>query len=1161
MELIRNTITNLSQYKDILNNINSHKSTDKPMLATGITDIHKASILASLSFDVDNTILVVTEYEGTAKKIAQDINTITNQETAEVFVSRDLALYQSEVSSREYEQLRLSTLTKLQKNNSECKVIIACIDAVLSHTIPPNDLLDRKFCINCNDEISIKDIAKKLVYSGYELREQVDGVAQFCIRGGILDVFPPNYKNPIRIELWGDTVDTMATFDIETQRRFDNVDMVDIVPANEVLFASSEDLHAKLKSLASRTKLEKSKATFKADLERIESGLTLHSLDKYMTLAYETTATILDYIENPIVVMLEYGDIIERAKNHLWQLNEDYKALLEEGELASSLINFNDDIPMLQNNIKDYPTIYMDNFTRSYTDVKFSNIFEISALGLGTFSGQRNLLKEEITPLIENNHVVFIYAGIKKACDTLAKDLKELGFKAKSIASDTTSFKEIPYGEILVLDGSLTSGFEFSDIKITALTLGRAGETKAKKDRFKKGKALKSLTDLQKGDLVVHVSHGIGIFEGIDKIEMDNTVKDYIKISYAGTDVLYVPVVQLDSVSKYIGTKETGRVKLNKFNSVEWKNTKTRAKKAVDDMADELIELYAKRMQLKGFAFAQDTEWQKDFEQHFPYVETDDQLRCIEEIKLDMEKTSPMDRVLCGDVGFGKTEVAMRACFKAVMGNKQVALLCPTTILAWQHFLSFEKRFEGFPMRIEVLSRFKTPKQQKQIIKDLKAGLIDIVIGTHRVVQKDIEFKDLGLAIIDEEQRFGVKHKERFKEMFSGVDMLTLSATPIPRTLNMAISGIRDMSVIEQAPQDRHPVQSYVIEHDFSIIIDALKKEIRRGGQAYYIHNKVDSIAGCAGNIQLALPEARIRFAHGRMDEKELSEIWRELVEHEIDILVCTTIIETGVDVANCNTLIVEDADKMGLSQLYQLRGRVGRSTRRAFAYFSFTKGKSISEIATKRLQAIREFTKFGSGFHIAMRDLEIRGAGSILGANQHGHMEAIGYDLYIKLLSQAIAKRKGEEPEVIKECLIDLKIDAHIPEQYIETTANRIDVYKKIATVSSNEDKLDIIDELIDRFGEPPKDIISLIDVAMCRNILASLDFVEIVEKPKELILYPRELNMEQVSNLIKGMNGRIMLNASNKPYIIAKPDKNHKGKINSIELLQEIISNLTLT
>ncbi len=557
-------------------------------------------------------------------------------------------------------------------------------------------------------------------------------------------------------------------------------------------------------------------------------------------------------------------------------------------------------------------------------------------------------------------------------------------------------------------------------------------------------------------------------------------------------------------------------------------------------MADELIRLYAERMQVKGHAFSDDSDWQRDFEAHFPYEETDDQLRCVQEIKEDMERQTPMERLLCGDVGFGKTEVALRAAFKCVLDSKQCAILCPTTILAWQHYQTVLKRMEGFPIKVELLSRFRTPKQQKEIIKQLKTGEIDIIIGTHRLVQKDIEFKDLGLAIIDEEQRFGVAHKERFKEMLRGVDMLTLSATPIPRTLNMAMSGIRDMSVIEEPPQDRHPVQTYVVEYDFSIICDAIRRELRRNGQVYYIHNRVESIENCAAKLKNAIPDARIGIAHGKMSEDDLSAVWRQLMEHEIDILVCTTIIETGVDVPNCNTLIIENADYMGLSQLYQLRGRVGRSSRRAFAYFTFHRGKVLSEVATKRLAAIREFTKFGSGFRIALRDLEIRGAGSILGARQHGHMEAVGYDMYLRLLSEAVSEKRGEAPiRKTEECLVDIQIDAHIPEKYISNLSQRIDVYKKIACVRTETDCMEMLDELIDRFGDPPASVKGLIDIAMLRNTAAMLGFTEINQKGDALLMVPEKLDMALAGVLASVLNGRVFVNAGAKPYISVKMKK----------------------
>ena len=651
---------------------------------------------------------------------------------------------------------------------------------------------------------------------------------------------------------------------------------------------------------------------------------------------------------------------------------------------------------------------------------------------------------------------------------------------------------------------------------------------------------------------MVHSAHGIGIFEGIIKKEIQGLIKDYIKIRYAGTDTLFVPVTQLDLVTKYIGGREDAGVRLNKLNSDTWSKTRQRVKKAVSDMAKELIQLYAKRLQTKGFAFSPDGDWQREFEERFEYDETEDQLRCAAEIKGDMERESPMDRLLCGDVGFGKTEVALRAVFKCVLDGKQCAVMVPTTILAWQHYQTFLRRLEGYPITVELLSRFRTPKEQREILKKLAEGRIDVVVGTHKLVQKDVKFRDLGLCIIDEEQRFGVAHKERFKELRTSVDMLTLSATPIPRTLNMAMSGIRDMSVIEEAPQDRHPVQTYVLEYSEPIVTEAVRKELRRGGQVFYLHNRVDSIQSCAARLAEKLPGALVRTAHGKMGEDELSEIWRQLLERQIDVLVCTTIIEAGIDVPNCNTLIIEDADCMGLSQLYQLRGRVGRSTRRAYAYFTFRRGRVLTEVGEKRLAAIREFTAFGSGFRIAMRDLEIRGAGDILGSQQHGQMESVGYDLYLKLLGEAISEEKGEPVEKAGECLVDVQLEAHIPEDYIADLSQRIDIYKKIACVYTREDYMDTMDELIDRFGEPPAAVAGLLEVALVRNGAARLGIREISQRGQNLLFFPEAPpTVESIVTLTQGMKGRVMVSGGQKPYFTVRPQKGQKP----LEVIQEFI------
>ena len=704
---------------------------------------------------------------------------------------------------------------------------------------------------------------------------------------------------------------------------------------------------------------------------------------------------------------------------------------------------------------------------------------------------------------------------------------------------------------VLVTAKSLSAGFAYPENKTAVIVQTRMHSSKKRRFKHKAGLEIQTLSDLHPGDLVVHTMHGIGRFIGIHKLELEGIIKDYITIQYAGTEKLYVPVTQMDLVSRYIGAQDESAVKLNKLSSPQWMKTCNHVKKAVRDMADELMKLYAKREKSQGYAFSPDDEIQHDFEERFPYAETEDQLQSIGEIKADMEQPRPMDRLLCGDVGFGKTEVAFRAAMKCVLSSRQCAILAPTTVLALQHYRTALQRFDRMPVRIEMLSRFRTAKEQKKILADLEKGKIDIIIGTHRIVQKDVKFYALGLAVIDEEQRFGVAHKERFKEIFAGIDVLTLSATPIPRTLNMALSGIRDMSVLSEPPQDRYPVQTYVTEYQDGIVMQAISRELKRGGQIYYIHNRIDTILNCAARIQAMFPDARIAVAHGRLSEEEMSDIWQSVVENETDILICTTIIETGVDVANVNTLIIEDSDKLGLSQLYQLRGRVGRSNRRAYAYFLFKKDKVLSEVASKRLEAMREFTQFGSGFRIAMRDLEIRGAGSILGGRQHGHMETVGYDMYMQMLNEAIAEAKGEPIQKAAACSVDIQIEAYIPENYIESTSSRIDIYRKIATVHDESDESELIDELIDRYGEPPKAILGLIKVSLLRNAAAALGITEITQRNGSLqfyILLPKDC---QLMALSAKYGRRILFSCKEKPFIGVKLLSNQPPA----DLMQEVV------
>ncbi|KAF5036002.1 Transcription-repair-coupling factor [anaerobic digester metagenome] len=765
--------------------------------------------------------------------------------------------------------------------------------------------------------------------------------------------------------------------------------------------------------------------------------------------------------------------------------------------------------------------------------MRLRGLLNIHALALAPWGGELEHLLEDVRPYVHNGYSVTVLLPTRRGCEALVRDLVAEGVDATYAESPAFA------PGVIVTDLTISAGFEYPEDKIAVLSHARAAAPPKRLKKRRASDAIRSLSDLSEGDYVVHTTHGIGVFSGIVKREVLGVAKDYIKIRYHGTDTLFVPVTQLDLVSKYIGKSEDGIVRLSRLGSPEWQKTRARVRAAVADMAEELTALYKKRLVAVGFAFSQDTDWQRDFELRFPYEETDDQLRCIAEIKQDMQSPRPMDRLLCGDVGFGKTEVALRAAFKCVNDSKQCAVLVPTTILAWQHYQTFTKRMEGFPIRIELLSRFRSPKQQAEIVRQLKTGEVDVVIGTHRLLQRDVEYKDLGLCVIDEEQRFGVAHKERFKQLRESVDVLTLSATPIPRTLSMAMSGIRDMSIIEEAPQDRHPVQTYVLEHDWLVIAEALKRELRRGGQAFYLHNRTESIDGCAARLREMLPDARIATAHGKMTEEQLSKIWQSLVDRETDILVCTTIIETGVDVPNCNTLIIEDADRMGLSQLYQLRGRVGRSTRRAFAYLTFRPMKALTEIAAKRLNAIKEFTAFGSGFRIAMRDMEIRGAGSVLGAQQHGHMEAVGYEMYLRLLSEAVAESKGEPVQKNAECQVDIPVAAHIPEEYIDSLSLRLDVYKKIAAITNEAESTEVLDELIDRFGDPPQTVAGLVDVALVRNRAAALGIREISQRNGQMLFYFEHINPVVAATVAGRLKGRVLVNAGNKPYIAVRMAK----------------------
>ncbi len=1152
---MQSVLMSQSDIKDICDTL---KRGYYPLAVSGLSSIHKAQlalIISTLS-EERAPLLIITDDEAGAKRICDDINEMyavsrnENETAAYIYPAKDITLARVESVSKEYEYQRLCVLARLI--DGSCKIVCASAEAVMQRTIPPDVLADRTIKLSRDTSVQLPDLISRLIAAGYTRCDKVESPSQFSVRGSIADIFPVQEKMPVRMELWDDEIDSFAYFDPETQRRTEQIDELIIPPAGEVLFNSADALVQKINALSAgvrgkRTELVRSNLA--KDADNVSNGVSLANIDKYLPLAYDKPALIFDYLKpDSPVLFSEFHSCCEKAKAIQSQFNEDVKILLEEGELCRGLDGYIAEFESISETAVKFPCVLMDTFLRT-NDIRCKKLWTMTAYQTAPWGGEIRQLSEDLRSFIDRNYSVIVLAGSEKTLPIIAEDLRNDGIPCDIMTEETTLTK----GRVLITTGCLSSGYDYPDIKTALITQAKAMSSKRKLKKKKKGEEIKSLADIAPGDLVVHALHGIGRFEGIRKLELEGITKDYITIKYAGTDVLYVPVTQMDLISRYIGPRDDTGVKLNKLSSNEWQKTRSRVKKAVKDMADELIALYAKRSKTKGFAFSEDNDWQNDFEARFDYTETDDQLRCIEEIKQDMMKPTPMDRLLCGDVGFGKTEVAFRAAFKCMLDGKQCAVLVPTTVLAWQHYQSALKRFEHFPFKIELLSRFRTKKQQEEILKQVALGTVDMVIGTHRLVQKDVKFKDLGLAIIDEEQRFGVAHKERFKEAFTGVDVLTLSATPIPRTLNMAMSGIRDMSVIEEPPVDRYPVQTYVIEHNMGVIIQAINKELRRGGQVYYIHNRVETIDLCAAKIAELIPDARIAVAHGQLSEERLSDIWTELVDHEIDILVCTTIIETGVDVPNVNTLIIEDADNLGLSQLYQLRGRVGRSNRRAFAYFTFRRGKVLTEIASKRLDAIREFTQFGSGFRVAMRDLEIRGAGSILGGRQHGHMEAVGYDMYLQLLNEAIAEETGQTPpRTPEECLIDLQIEAHIPDDYIESLAGRLDAYRKIAAVSTKEESIDLLDEFIDRYGDPPKAIQGLVTVALTRNMAGKAGITEITQRSNALLIYVKTAGMEQVQALVKAFGGRVSVNGSaDKPYIAIKLTKTDRP----VEIMQTAV------
>ncbi|MCQ2406475.1 MAG: transcription-repair coupling factor [Oscillospiraceae bacterium] len=1117
-----------------------------PVYVSGIGEAAKAQIAAGLKIKTALPMYVVCPDDTSAETMVRNLSVLLGKPP--VFLpSKELLLYPADSADKASDRQKLLSLYEAA-GGADC--VVATFDAMLQRCIPKEKLLSSAFVIDPDCGLTLEEIKEKLVCLGYAGREQVESVGQFSVRGGILDIFSPGHPEPLRIEFWGDDIDSMGFFDTDTQRRTENAEGFTVLPAGECLPAfaegGAEGLYNSLQLLlGSLRRSRRSEAALlreriAEDAEMLKETGTCKSPDRYARLIFGDIVTPISYIPEEALVIFDAPDkCISSAQSRRKLFAEDMTALIEGGSIKAEV----DDYYLLADKgaeaLGSFALVMEDNFSKGRVFPEPRALVGITSKQLPSYGGSLDTACDDVRHYLQNGFAVSVLTGDERRAKIMLDYFLVRGIEATIVSSPGETC--VP-GACRIAVGALSGGFEYTKSSFAVLTDAQLLKPQMKTRRKKKGDSarqkINSYSDLSVGDLVVHEVHGIGRFEGVVKMRMDGADKDYIKIAYNGSDVLYVPALSLDMVSKYVGTADPETVRLSKMGGSDWTKTKSRAKAAAKEMAAKLIKLYAERSRLPGHAFAPDSPWQREFEMSFGYSETGDQLQSIEEIKKDMEKPVPMDRVLCGDVGYGKTEVALRAVMKCVLDGYQAAILCPTTVLAQQHFQTASQRFFGYPIKIEVLSRYRTPAQVRRTLEGLKDGSVDIVIGTHRLIQKDIEFKKLGLLVVDEEQRFGVGHKEKLKELSRNVDVLTLSATPIPRTLNMAMSGLKDMSTLEEPPSNRVPVQTFVMEHDEAVINDAIRRELSRGGQVYYLHNRVASIDRTAARLAAVFPDTGIAVAHGKMSEDSLQGAMESIINGECGILVCTTIIETGIDIPNVNTLIIEDADKMGLAQLHQIRGRVGRSNRRAFAYLTYKRDKSLTEIAEKRLSAIREFAEFNSGFRIAMRDLEIRGAGSLLGAEQSGHMTDVGYDMYMRLLEEAVLEEKGIKPEKRAECSADLAVSANIPDSYVPSAEQRMDLYRRIAMVRTEEEADDLFDELIDRFGDPPTPVTALIHVALLRGEAGRAGIGDISQKGGFLYYSLLDFDLARISELYARpeYKGRIKVEAGAKPRISMK-------------------------
>ncbi len=1147
------------EYKELLREALAQSNSRKPypVMLTGLSEGAGCAFYAAVSDDWSRkrggkTLIIVSD-ESSAYLILKIFNELGKK--AEVFPYRDFG-YSKISASHSYEHERLSVLDKAINGGAE--VFITTPDAALQYTIPRERLKKLSLTIKTGEEISLDELTEKLELLGYRRADLVEGEGQYSVRGGICDIFPPKYESPVRIEFFGDEIDRLAEFDIISQRTVKMLDCLSLTPGREVVLskADSEKLLGVIGTEIQKAGSEKALEELREEYETVETGKEAAFIDKYISVIYEEKECLLDYFgKDTLVLIKELNAVKDRLKGYAFQLKESEEALLRDSLILGAYADYGKWPEYFDDFCGGRATVFCNTFT-SDAD-RLAGLYNIKSKQGVSYRDNLELLREDIEHYIELGYRINILAENEVSARNLSGMLLD-----ENTASTLNS--EPKPGIPNIVSGVNFPPFELTLSKYVCISLfpsvyspgGGVRGTRKRKSKKSARERISSYAELEIGDYVVHENHGIGRYLGLSTVTVGEVTNDYVKIAYDGDGFLYLPCTQLDMLSKYVGAgTETGTVKLSKLGGSEWGKAKLRAKAAAKEMAKELISLYAERMRREGISFDEDDAMQQEFEGAFEFEETEGQLEASREIKDDMERPVPMERLLCGDVGYGKTEVALRAAFKAVRSGYQVAILVPTTILALQHYQTVLARMRGFPVTVDMVSRFRKGSELKDATKKLKRGETDIIIGTHRLLSKDIEFKKLGLVIIDEEQRFGVAQKEKLKQLVRDVDVLTLSATPIPRTLNMAMSGIRDMSVLEEPPVNRVPVQTFVLEYDEAIIAEAVRKELRRGGQVFYLHNRIETLSEIAARISAYAPEASVAVAHGQMDREELSDIWKQMLDGEINVLVCTTLIESGVDIPNANTLIIDDAERYGLSQLHQLRGRVGRSGRRAYAYLTYRRGTVLSEVAEKRLTAIRDFTEFGSGFRVAMRDMEIRGAGNLLGSQQHGQIESVGYDLYMKLLSEAVLEEKGEMVKQKKECAVSMGTDAFIPEKYIRSVSQRIDVYKKIASVENEEDLRDVYDELTDRYGTPPKQAEALLRISLIREMGGVAGFDKIEYSNGGLMFYIGQFEFEKWQVLLSEYKSKLTISAGAPPYARLKIDPSSDRIEEALSLLKKYI------